>query len=102
MDISIIEEKNNTLLNRKELKFNVTFEGPTPARNDVKSKLAAMLNVPIELIIVQDMKNMFGKQELSGYARIYEDASRMKEVEKEYSLKRNELPEPEAEEASEE
>jgi len=96
MDISIIEEKNNTLLNRKELKFNVTFEGPTPARNDVKSKLAAMLNVPIELLIVQGMRNMFGKQELSGYARVYEDASRMKEVEKGYSLKRNEVPQKEA------
>ena len=93
MDINIIEDKNNALLNRREVNFVVTFKGPTPPRNDVKNKLAAMLNVPLELVIIQTMKNEFGMQEASGYAKIYEDASRMKEVEREYALVRNALPE---------
>jgi len=98
MDINIIEDKNNALLNRREVNFVVTFEGPTPPRNDVRNKLAAMLNVPLELLLVQTMKNEFGKQEAPGYAKIYEDAARMKEVEREYVIGRNELPaeEPEA------
>jgi small subunit ribosomal protein S24e len=93
MDINIIEDKNNALLNRREVNFVVTFKGPTPPRNDVKDKLAAMLNVPLELVIIQKMENEFGKQEASGYAKIYEDASRMKDVEREPVLARNALPE---------
>lgn len=93
MDIKIIEDKNNALLKRREVYFVVTFKGPTPPRNDVKNKMAAMLNVPLELVIIQKMKNEFGKQEASGYAKIYEDASRMKEIESEHAMVRNALPE---------
>jgi small subunit ribosomal protein S24e len=36
MDINVTEDKNNALLNRREINFTVKFEGPTPSRNDVK------------------------------------------------------------------
>ncbi len=102
MDINITEDKNNALLNRRELKFDATFEGSTPSRIDVKSKIAAMLNVPLELVILQKFENSYGMSAANGYAKIYEDADRMKVVEKEYVLKRNELPEAEVvEEAGE-
>ncbi len=93
MDIKIIEDKNNVLLNRRELNFEVTFEGPTPARLDIKNKMAALMNVPLELVVIQRMKNDFGRQKLNGYAKIYEDAARMKKIEKEHILERNKLPE---------
>ncbi|WP_340820685.1 30S ribosomal protein S24e [Methanolobus sp. WCC4] len=110
MDIIITKDKNNALLNRRELNLTVNFEGATPSRNDVKDKLAAMLTVPLGLVIVQNMENEFGKQELKVYVKIYEDEARMKQVEEAYVLERNKLPEPEvveeeeapAEEAAEE
>lgn len=103
MDINITEDKNNALLNRREVKFDANYDGATPSRLDVKNKLAAMLNVPLELVILQKFDNSYGVSSAAGYAKIYEDADRMKVVEKEYVLKRNELPEPEVEEeASEE
>ena len=92
MDIRILKDKNNALLNRRELDFVVKYEGSTPSRNDVKNKLAAMLNAPLELLIVQRIKTEYGMQEAKGYAKLYEDAARMKEVELEYVLKRNEIP----------
>ncbi|WP_319506864.1 30S ribosomal protein S24e [uncultured Methanolobus sp.] len=95
MDIKIIKDKNNALLNRRELDLKVKFDGATPSRNDVKGKLAAMLTVPLELVIVQKMDNEFGRQELKGYVKIYEDEARMKQVEEAYVLERNKLPEPE-------
>ncbi|ABE53143.1 30S ribosomal protein S24e [Methanococcoides burtonii] len=102
MDINIIEDKNNALLNRHEVKFDATFKGSTPSRLDVRGKLAAMLNVPLELVILQKFENTYGMSAANGYAKIYEDAARMKVVEKEYVLKRNELPEAEVvEEAGE-
>jgi small subunit ribosomal protein S24e len=104
MDIKIIKDKNNALLNRRELNLTVTFDGATPSRNDVKSKLAAMLNAPLELVIIQKIENEFGKQELKVYVKIYEDEARMKQVEESYVIERNKLPEPEVveEEAAEE
>lgn len=101
MDIKIIKDKNNALLNRRELNLAVTFDGATPSRNDVKSKLAAMLTVPLGLVIVQNMDNEFGKQELKAYIKIYEDEARMKQVEEAYVLERNALPEPEVVEEEE-
>nr|WP_321497852.1 30S ribosomal protein S24e [uncultured Methanolobus sp.] len=100
MDIKIINDKKNALLNRRELNIAVTFDGATPSRNDVRAKLAAMLNAPLELVIVQKMSNEFGKQEVDGYVKIYEDAARMKQIEEAYVLERNKLPE--AEETTEE
>jgi len=101
MDVKIIEDKNNALLKRRELKFEVTFEGPTPTRMDVKNKMAALLNVPLELVVVQRMKNDFGRQLVNGYAKIYEDVARMKQVEEDHILERNKLPEAPAEEQAE-
>ena len=101
MDIRILKDKKNALLNRRELDFIVKYEGSTPSRNDVKNKLAAMLNAPLELLVVQRIKTEYGMQEAKGYAKLYEDAARMKEVELVYVLKRNAIPgtETEAEEA---
>ncbi|MDG6243557.1 MAG: 30S ribosomal protein S24e [Methanolobus sp.] len=101
MEIKIIKDKNNALLDRRELNISVKFDGATPSRNDVRSKLAAMLTVPIELVIVQKIDNEFGKQEINAYVKIYEDEARMKQVEEAYVLERNKLPEPEAAESEE-
>ena len=88
MDIRILKDKNNALLNRRELDFVVKYEGSTPSRSDIKNKLAAMLNAPVELLVIQRIK-------------LYEDADRMKQVELGYVLKRNAVPgtETEGEEA---
>ena len=101
MDIRILKDKKNSLLNRRELDFVVRYEGSTPSRNDIRNKLAAMLNAPLDLLILQRIKTEYGMQEGKGYAKLYEDANRMKEVELEHILKRNKVPgeEPEGEEA---
>jgi small subunit ribosomal protein S24e len=98
MDIKILKDKKNELLNRRELDFTVKYEGPTPSRNDVRNKLAAMLNAPVELLVIQRIKTEYGMQEGKGYAKLYEDANRMKAVELEHVLKRNPTPGEEAKE----
>jgi len=98
MDIKILKDKNNSLLNRRELDFIVKYEGSTPSRSDVRNKLAAMLNAPLELLVIQRIKTEYGMQESKGYAKLYADADRMKQVELEYVLKRNPAPGAETEE----
>jgi small subunit ribosomal protein S24e len=102
MDIKILEDKNNVLLNRRELDFTVKYEGPTPSRSDIRNKLAAMLNAPFELLIIQKVDTEYGMQEARGYAKLYADEVRMKEIEHEYILKRNPAPAEEKAEGEEE
>jgi small subunit ribosomal protein S24e len=89
MDIRILKDKKNELLNRRELDFAVKYEGPTPSRNDVRNKLAAMLNASADLLVIQRIKTEYGMQEGKGYAKLYENEERMKAVELEHVLKRN-------------
>jgi small subunit ribosomal protein S24e len=93
MDLKITKDNTNALLNRREMNFSVTYEGPTPARSVIRGKIAAMLNVPLDLVVVHKMGNEFGKQALEAYVKIYESEERMKQIENEYVLKRNAAPE---------
>lgn len=98
MDITVTEDKNNALLNRREINFKVKYEGATPSRNDVRNKLLAMLDASLDLTIIQKLDNEYGMQELTGYVKIYEDAVRMVQIERKHMVKRNEVPaKPEAE-----
>ena len=55
MDLKITKDNTNALLNRREMDFSVTYEGPTPARRVIRGKIAAMLNVPLDLVVVHKM-----------------------------------------------
>jgi len=89
MDIQIIEEKNNPLLNRREVRFKVANDGPTPTRKGIVEKLAATMNSKPGKVIVDYLDSEFGKQETIGYAKIYETEERAKEVERQHIIQRN-------------
>ena len=108
MEIKIVKDLDNKLLNRNELDFTVEYEGPTPSRADVRKKLAALLNKDVDLVLVHKMESEYGHQLVKGNAKVYQSADRMKQIENEYVLKRNTMPEepvaeaPEAAEGAEE
>lgn len=85
-----MEEKNNPLLQRREVHFLVVQNLGTPSRQEIKDKLAAYLNSKPELVIIERMKQEFGKRETRGYAKIYESMDRLKNVETEHIIQRNE------------
>lgn len=90
MEIKVLEEKNNPLLQRREIRFSVSHDLGTPSRDEIKSKIAAYLNSKPELVIIERMRSEFGKRETRGYAKIYETVERMKNVETEHIVQRNE------------
>ncbi|MEM2924250.1 MAG: 30S ribosomal protein S24e [Methanocellales archaeon] len=81
MNIKIVEEKTNQLIKRREILFKIEHQGPTPKREEVKDKLAALLNSKPELIIIKYMRSEFGKRETTGRANIYESEERLKQFE---------------------
>lgn len=95
MDIHIIEEKNNPLLNRREIVFKVDHESATPTRKSIVDRIAATMNSKEGLVIVDNLKTEFGKRETIGYAKIYETEERAKQVERPHITERNTFVAPE-------
>ena len=94
MDIQVIEAKNNTILNRRELVFKVIHDESTPTRKSVVERLAATQNSKVGLVYVDSLKTEFGKRETIGYAKIYETAERAKEIERAHIVERNTFDKP--------
>ncbi len=79
MEVQIIKDKKNPILKRREISFKVK-EKVTPPRIEVKAKLAALLNSKPELIVIERLDTVYGKQELIGTGCIYETEERLKQL----------------------
>jgi len=95
LDIQVIDEKNNPILNRREIVFKVIHDESTPTRKSVVEKLAATQNSMVGLVYVDSLKTEFGKRETIGYAKIYETAERAKQIERAHIIERNTFSKPE-------
>ncbi len=94
MEIEILSKDENELLERLEVRFRAvhTKEG-TPARDAVREKLAALLKVPKERVVVDMMGSEFGMNETVGYAKAYKTKEAAMRYEREHVLVRNKLKE---------
>lgn len=91
MEFEITRDVRNEVLNRREVEFTLTFDGPTPSRKSIQEKLAAMLNKDENLLVLDSLKTQFGRMRVTGNARIYDDEVSKKSTEKDHLLKRGEL-----------
>jgi small subunit ribosomal protein S24e len=89
MKIEISEKVENPLLQRTEIKFKVDHSnGPTPKRLDVRAQLAGQLGVTEEVVIIDKIASMYGRQVASGIARVYSSRQVLEELEPKYLLQR--------------
>lgn len=79
MEIQIIKDKTNPILKRREVSLKVKNK-VTPSRMEVKSKLAALLNSKPELIVIEHLNTIYGRQEIIGDACIYQTEERLKQL----------------------
>lgn len=79
MEIQIIKDKTNPLLNRREISV-VVKNKTTATRIELKNKLAALLNSKPELIVVERLDTIYGKQEMNGTASLYQTEERLKQL----------------------
>jgi len=95
MEIEIAEERKNQLLRRKEVFFRLKHEeekekkGASPSREESRNALIKALKCRPNLFVIDKMRTEFGKRETVGYAKVYESEERLKEIEREYIIKRN-------------
>lgn len=101
MKIEVLSKRENPLLDRKEVRFSVEYDGPTPKLAVVKKEILATLKSDGKLTVIDSLKPTFGKRLLTGYAKVYGDENAMK-IEPEYRIKKNAAAEEKPAEAVEE
>jgi small subunit ribosomal protein S24e len=99
MDIEIVEQDENPMLHRTDVRFELTHEDATPSRLSVRDSLAAKLNKDSKELVVRTLDTKFGMRKTVGTARVYENADYAQEIEQDHMLERNSITADEGEEA---
>ena len=90
MELEITENNSNSLLSRQEVQIVIKHESDaTPKRNQVIKNLSEQLKAKKELIIIDHLKNKYGKAETKGYAKVYANKESMTLIETKPSLDRH-------------
>jgi len=100
MDIDIIEEDENPMLHRTDVRFRITHDDATPSRLSVRDSLAAKLNKDSAEVVVHELDTKFGMRKTVGYAKVYESPDHARDVEQDHMLDRNKIS-PDGEDADE-
>ena len=101
MDVEIIDEDENPMLHRTDVRFQLTHDDATPSRLSVRDSLAAKLNKGSDEVVVQKLDTKYGMRKTVGYAKVYDSAEAARDVEQDHSLARNKITEDGAEPAEE-
>jgi ribosomal protein S24E len=101
MKIEIISRKENPLLARREVGFEVQNPS-TPSRMDARNEVATLLKVTPERVYILELRTRSGTQRTVGRAHIYDTVERAQRVEERYIIARNTPVKEEKEEKEEE
>ncbi|MFO1533581.1 MAG: 30S ribosomal protein S24e [Thermoplasmatota archaeon] len=92
MDIQIQQNKENALLDRREIVFTLRHDGETtPSRVQVRQLIASQIGTKTENVIVESMESEYGRGASRGVARAYKSAEAARSTERTHFLKRNQL-----------
>jgi len=91
MDIDIVDETENPMLHRTDVRFEMVHEDATPSRLSVRDSLAAKLNKEAEEVVVHELDTKFGMRKTVGYAKVYETPEHAQDVEQDHMLERDKI-----------
>ncbi len=92
VEVEIESEKENKLLNRRELTLIVSHQGEeTPSRKQLKDRVSNLVNSSKDTVIVDSIKTMFGKEQSTVEARVYDDKESAVKYERKYQKERNKI-----------
>ncbi|MEM2282594.1 MAG: hypothetical protein QXH26_03500 [Candidatus Hadarchaeales archaeon] len=89
MELEIVKERENPLLERREVEFRVSHAGaPTPRRVEVLDLLSKKLGVDPNLVVIRRISTLHGKNYSSGLAHLYKTMERLVSTEPRHLLER--------------
>ena len=94
MEITILDDRPNPLLKRREYRFEVAHAtAATPSRDAVRVELSKLVKAPKDRVIIERMGARYGTATTEGQALVYETADAVKSITREHILVRNGLKE---------
>ena len=82
MELQIIQNTDNSLLGRQELQLRIAHDSAaTPKRMEVRKEVAKQMKAKAELVIIDHLRNRYGRSETTGYAKVYADMPTLKATE---------------------
>ena len=82
MELQIIQNTDNSLLGRQELQLRIAHDSAaTPKRMEVRKEVAKQMKAKAELVIIDHLRNRYGRSETTGYAKVYADMPSLKSTE---------------------
>jgi small subunit ribosomal protein S24e len=102
MEVKVVSEKQNPMLKRKEVSFQIDHgeTGSTPTRVEVRKGVAAATKTNENLVFVKKFETKTGTLTAFGTANIYDTVEQAKLIEPEYIISRN-IPEDKIKETEE-
>ena len=95
MKMEIKEQKENALLKRTEVRFEIDHNGEcTPSKGAVVEELAKQLKAKKDQIVLNSVESVYGSGKSKGYAKVYKTKEDAQATEPEYILKRNGIQKP--------
>jgi len=91
MELDIIDEDENPMLHRTDVRFQMTHEEATPSRLSVRDSLAAKLNKDAGEVVIRKLDTKYGMRKTVGHAKVYDDADHAAAVEQGHALERNKI-----------
>ena len=88
MDIEIKNDRNNAVMNRREVEFFIIQDDKTPSKEDVKREICKKLNLNPEFTVVVSIGQTFGTRQSVALAHSYPNAETMKRQERGYLFER--------------
>ncbi len=89
MEVLVESDRYNPLLKRREVYCRLIFDGKTPSRQEVREKIAGLLNAELDRIVIDYIKTEFGKTEARCYVKIYDTPEDLAAIEEDHIIARN-------------
>ena len=89
MRVNIVSKKENPLLGRQDIEFEVRESNVTPSRKELRAQIAAQANADEKNLVVDVLRQHYGTTEVEGNARIYKGEKDLKRTETNKVLIRN-------------
>lgn len=92
MELKITQNQRNEVLRRNEVLAEIKQE-KVPSKEEVLKNLSAQLNTSVDKIVVKKILSNYGQQKSIVHANVYDDNKDLKNTERKYMLKRNNIKE---------
>jgi len=89
MSVNITSKTDNKLLERKEIEAEITFDGPTPTRAELRQAISVKVGANPDLTVLREVRNTFGRKAVNVVAHAYSNKEILMQTEPEYVRRRD-------------